>query len=88
MAEKYEMDGYFAVFNCHLNNARKRARKVMRGEDPKGLSRFDGIVKRGGGVMAIFERDPTPDTKRFVELVTQFVNEDRVPRPKKENANG
>lgn len=84
MPEKYQMDGYFSVFNCHLNNAQKRARKVMRSEDPKSLTRLDGIIRRGGGVMAIFQRDPTPETKRFVELVTQFVNEDRIPRPQED----
>jgi class 3 adenylate cyclase len=69
------MDGLFAVFNQHINDAGERARAVMAKASPKWLARVDAISLEGDGIMAIFDQKPNAATRRYVSLVTQFVNE-------------
>ena len=73
MAEK--MDAYFAVFNNHVNNAHDRAMAVLDVESPDAAEEIRRW--KSTGIMAIFQQDPTPATKRYVELVTEYVNEDK-----------
>lgn len=69
-----KLDYYFSVFNGHINNAHDRAVEALKGENPDWAEEV--LKAHTEGIMGIFERDPTPATKRYVELVTQFVNED------------
>jgi hypothetical protein len=66
----------FAVFNGHINDADARARRVLR-EQGMGqwLSEVETIEHTNGGIMAIFNREPTAATAAYVALVTAFVNE-------------
>ena len=36
-------------------------------------------------IMAMFKESPTEITKYFAEQITEYVNEDRVEKPKEEN---
>ena len=82
MAEK--MNTIFAVFNGHVNEADRLAREVMRKRCPVWLERVEMIEREGGGIMAIFSNIHTfpirPWTRRYADLVTQFVNENRIDR--------
>jgi hypothetical protein len=67
------MDPSFAVFNCHVNDAKTRALVVLRDHFPhlhREVLKYDEQ-----GIMSIFTVDPTPATTAFVALVTAFVNE-------------
>lgn len=66
------MDGFISVFNGHINDADKRARAILSDKHREEVER---IEREGEGIMAIFDRSPTSATLRYVELVTQFVNE-------------
>ena len=71
------LDGFTAVFNGHLNDADKRARAALT---PQQRAFVERAERSGKGIMAIFQRKPTPALQRYVELVTAFVNETRAPR--------
>ena len=72
------MDGYFAVFNGHKNNADKRARADMIKKFGKQryAEEFKPLVKQG--IMSIFDTRPTAITKYYVDRVTKYVNEKKV----------
>lgn len=72
------MDAYFSVFNCHVNDAHERAIQTLEAENPKGAAEMRDWKKRG--IMGIFNEDLTPTTWRYVELVMEYVNEDRKDR--------
>lgn len=75
-----KMDAGFAVFNCHVNDAEKRARQAMIDLGPVGikwLEEIDALEAEGGGIMYIHRVAPTPAIGCFVGLVTAFVNENR-----------
>lgn len=71
------LDGHWAVFNCHANYASERARMAMTAEQ---VAEIDAISAAHGGIMGIFNEPPNPATQAFVDLVTEFVNEDVEPR--------
>ncbi len=81
------MSAGFAVFNGHLNDADKRARRVMRegsARRRRWIATVERIEREGDGIMAIFQRRycgprDLPAVKEYVRLVTKFVNEDRDP---------
>lgn len=64
---------YFSVFNSHVNDAHKRAMKMLR----LHFSEFYNEIKKQEkkGIMGIFDKHPTPSTAAYVALVTAFVNE-------------
>ncbi len=69
------MDPYFSVFNCHINNAHERAVAELETLDSSWAAEIRKW--KSSGIMGIFDQDPTPATRKYVELVTQFVNENR-----------
>lgn len=73
------MDAYFAVFNCHVNNARARARRafIAKYGRPAYMKVIYPYWRRG--IMSIFHDKPTEHTKFFVDKITEFVNEGREP---------
>lgn len=72
------MSPYFAVFNCHCNNADQRARAALRANGMQTwLDEVEAIESAEGGIMAIFQHDPTAATGAYVALVTVFANEGR-----------
>ncbi len=73
MAEK--LDVYFAVFNCHINDAHNRAVAELKASSPEFVDEIEAAY--AAGIMGIFDKDPTPATKRYAELIMQFVNEGR-----------
>ena len=68
------MNGFFSVFNGHVNRADKRARILMGAESPSYLAELRRIEREEHGIMGIFYRKPTRATKRYMALVTLFVN--------------
>lgn len=81
---------FLAVFNGHVNDADKRARDhLARG--PQGrrwLQEIERLEAEGKGIMYIFDHKhrrgrgknwlPPVAVRRYVSLVTKFVNESRV----------
>ena len=80
MAEEI-LDGYFSVFNNHINDADRRARAAMRQLCPAFLEQVEAIEKEGNGIMAIFQQSPTPATSYYAALVQYFVNEGKLEMP-------
>lgn len=72
------MDIGFAVFNCHINDARDRADREFIAQF--GQEVFDGEIKpfHDSGIMSIFNKPPTLYPLVWVSLVTAFVNEGRA----------
>lgn len=68
----------FALFNLHVNDAGVRAFALMDAYFPKLAASVRRAEKKGGGIMAILDRAPTPATAMFLGLVTAFVNENRL----------
>lgn len=66
------MDSQISVFNLHVNDAGKRALKVMEDNFPD----FYKEIKKeyDEGIMSIFNYEPTLATGMFCALVTAFVN--------------
>lgn len=73
MARK-KMDFQFSVFNGHINDAHKRAMESLQGENPVWADEIRAA--EAVGIMGIFDKPPTDATKRYVDLVTEYVNED------------
>jgi len=83
MSEKRErLSAHFAVFNCHVNDAAKRADAEVIAQ--YGQKAFDEHMRplHEGGIMAVFNKAPqeyNPIVPVWVALVTCFVNEERRP---------
>jgi hypothetical protein len=69
------MDPGFAVFNQHVNDAGKRALKILESQFPSFVEEVKKAEEEG--IMVIFNEKPTPATAAYVALVTAFVNENR-----------
>ncbi len=71
------MDIKFSVFNGHINNANKRTKKIMKEIAPDMLKRINQIERKGGGIMAIFDYNPSdePAIMMFASMVAAFVND-------------
>jgi len=69
------MDPYFALFNCHVNNARQRANAAFI--EKFGQPTFDRIMKplHRNGIMSIFDTPPNEHTEFYVSTVHAIVNE-------------
>ena len=70
-----KMGSMVAVFNQHINDAGKRALKVMEENYPLAYARVVEIEKQEHGIMGIFHQLPEEATMMYVALVTAFVNE-------------
>ena len=72
--EKEPMDVSFSLFNCHINNAEKRAIESYIGFF--GQESFDANIKPylDKGIMSILQTQPTPTLQFFVYTVWNFVN--------------
>ena len=70
------MDVFLSVFNGHINDADRRARRAMAASSPDWLAEIERIEREGKGIMAIFsDGPPTVATVRYASLVEGFVNE-------------
>lgn len=73
---------FFAVFNSHINNADRRARRAFRERFGPGVWKRQMTYYVRKGIMSVFDDPPNQYTQAYVHLVTQFVNEG-VPPPEK-----
>lgn len=67
-------DQRWAVFNCHVNGAKDRALSVCRSRypDSDGLKELEKDISEG--VMAIFNKAPTPEAELFAHACYIFTN--------------
>lgn len=72
-----KMDPYWAVFNCHVNGAKAKAREAFI--EKYGREVWDEKLAgpERDGIMVIFKTPPTEWTQFYVDQVTKFVNEGR-----------
>jgi len=68
------MDIGFSVFNGHCNNAFDRVRVALDEFAPSYMERVDEVSKKGGGIMAIFDEEPSPETAAYAALIAFVVN--------------
>lgn len=70
-----KMDIYFAVFNCHVNNAQEKADNWFI--DTHGQEIFDMEIKPflDGGIMSIFQTSPTTWTSAYAKKIQEYVNQ-------------
>lgn len=66
------MRGHSAVVNGHVNHAHVRAMQDLT-EDERAT--VNAIDEKHNGIMGIFNEEPNPATRRYVDLVTGYVNE-------------
>ena len=71
------MSQTFAVFNCHINNAKDRADAEFIAQF--GQESFDKCIRpfHRKGIMEIFKSNSTVETMAWVVLCTAFANEGR-----------
>jgi len=75
MTTKEKMDGYFSMFNCHVNNAFDKA-SISFIEKFGAIRYCETIAKYWNqGIMSIFHDPPTEETKFFVDTINGVVNE-------------
>lgn len=82
--ESKMMGAQFAVFNGHVNDATKKAKLIMAETMPTALEELEKVEEEGGGIMAIFDNDPSQSTLMFVGMVTALVNLEHVVLPEEE----
>lgn len=72
-----KMDYYFAMFNCHKNNALEKTCNKFKEiwTDKKFESKIQPIIE--AGVMSIFQEKPNKYTKFFVFYNRDIVNGER-----------
>lgn len=75
-AAKKRMGTNFAVFNCHVNDAKNRADAEFIAQF--GQEKFDEVMTplHEAGIMEIFNEAPTIYTMAWVTLCAAYVNED------------
>ena len=73
----------FALFNQHVNKAGERAFALLDRHFPKWANEVRAAEQEGGGIMALLQTGPTPASAAYIALVTAFVNEDRLPMPRR-----
>lgn len=71
---KEPMDVYFAVFNCHVNNAKSKAiREFKKTYSPEIYDKeIKPFIK--SGIMSIFQEKPNKYTLHFAETIQKYVN--------------
>lgn len=69
------LDPHFSLFNCHLNNAKDRAKTqfILRNGKACWKREIQPFVDKG--IMSIFSVKPTKWTKQFLWDICRFVNE-------------
>jgi len=69
------LDIQFALFNCHINNAREKVQKIFIKRF--GQEKWDKELKpiESQGIMSIFNSEPNYYTQWYVEMIWYFVNE-------------
>lgn len=74
-----KMSVSFSLFNYHVNNANRRARRVMRdmGKE-KWVRQINRLSSKGGGIMYILQVPVSPAIACYLGLIVAFVNEDRT----------
>jgi len=74
MAKRERLNGQFAVFNLHVNDAGKKADAEFIAQF--GQEAFDQHIKpyHDNGIMSLFNKKPTPQTFAWVALVTAYAN--------------
>lgn len=67
-------DPQWAVFNCHVNDAKQRALSVVQSRypDSDGLKELEKYVE--DGVMGIFAKRSTPEAELFANACYIFTN--------------
>ena len=73
------LDGGFAVFNLHVNNAGRRADEEFIAQFGEKRYRRHILPFHEDGIMSLFNRKPNQWHLIWVALVVAFVNEDRQP---------
>jgi len=72
-----KMDSYFSVFNLHVNQADKKAKKdFLKKYGEHGWETVMAPIIKAG-VMCIFKQQPTDMTQYYVDRITFYVNEGR-----------
>lgn len=68
----------FAVFNYHVNDAKDHAREIFI--ETFGQEKWDEVLHplETGGIMAIFDQEPTLWTAFYITTVTLIVNGDLI----------
>ena len=68
------MDAYFALFNCHVNNALEKTTEKYK--EIWGAKRFEKKIQPfiDNGIMSIFNTKPNRDLKFFVFYNADVVN--------------
>lgn len=66
---------FLAVFNCHVNNADRKARRDFRAKfGPDAWQKhMTPFVRKG--LMSIFDEPQNKHTKFYADAVTRYVNE-------------
>jgi hypothetical protein len=72
------MDPFFALFNCHINNAQEGAMKEFI--NTFGQDVWDKRIQpfMDKGIMSIFDKKPNKYTRWFVMKVQEIVNKEQV----------
>jgi hypothetical protein len=71
-SQQEEMDHYFSLFNCDINNADQKAFEKLTEQEAAEVHR---VIGKHGGMMGIFAEKPTFTLIKFVDLVHKFVNQ-------------
>lgn len=74
---QYKMSPGFSMFNRHVNDAGKRAMRLLEEQFPTWAERVKALDEEGGGIMYLLQVPPEPASAAYVALVTAFVNEDK-----------
>ena len=69
------MDIYFSTFNCHINNAKKRAIKKFKKKFGKTVFQKEIKPYLEKGIMSIFQENPNYYTEWFVKKIAKYVND-------------
>ncbi len=75
MGKKAEpMDPFFSLFNCHVNDAERRAKEsfIQKYDEATWKRELQPFINKG--IMSIFDKPPSEFTQFFVDEVTRIVN--------------
>jgi len=75
--KREKMDLGFALFNCHINNAKSKAKKDFIKKF--GLEVWNKEIEPfwGKGIMSIFSEPPNEPRAWYVEKIQEYVNKGR-----------
>src|SRR6185503_4859330 len=72
--EREPMTRGFAVFNCHLNNAKAKAKRRFKKKFGAEVWKLEIQPFLNKGIMSIFEQEPNDHTLWYVDEITAIVN--------------